>query len=222
LGACGGTVDPGATAGIDGDNHVDFRTSDASGSSAGGSSAILTTYDGSDHGGAAGQLDASKRDATTGGQLGGSGGSDGGSTEGSLNTEGSVQQVPPAACAQQEEGPLLIPNYDAYVAALTGSWLLCKTPSVFGTSDEIGLEIDADGNWFKLYLGDAGAIERGHGFDRQGTWDTPHEDGGFFQLNIHIFGSGDIYTNPVFATNPRKLRLNNFGVFIGDYAIDGN
>jgi hypothetical protein len=122
-------------------------------------------------------------------------------------------------CALHET-PVPPPNGEAaLVQAMAGDWALCNTTSVFGTH-EAGFSFVADGTWYKLYAQN-GTLVRGQGFDEQGTWDTSQGcDGGCEpQLNLNIAGGGGIILFPAFATNPRKMRLDNEGVFVADYVF---
>jgi hypothetical protein len=125
-----------------------------------------------------------------------------------------------AACMAIENGVAPTPTEDVFVELLVGVWSLCGTPSVFGT-DEAGLEISADGHWWKLQSDESGGMARIEGWNNEGTWetiDTSVMNGpGVYQLNLHIDGSGTVITMPVFASNPDKMRLSNEGVYTGDY-----
>jgi hypothetical protein len=123
--------------------------------------------------------------------------------------------APPAACSLPEQGLISTPGPGTLPGLIIGSWLLCQQPSTFGTSDEIGLEIAADGSFYKLYRSPAGTLERGVGFNKQGHWEIVDDR----QLNLNVDGQGTAIILPQFATTPRKMRLNNFGVFIADYII---
>jgi hypothetical protein len=110
-------------------------------------------------------------------------------------------------------------------ARLAERFLLCGTESAFGRDQgDVGLEITSDGHFYRLYLGPTDGTERGTGFDREGTWqviDTSDVNGpGSFQLNLDLAGVGTVITHPEFTTMPRKMRLNNNGVFIGTYVTD--
>jgi hypothetical protein len=125
-------------------------------------------------------------------------------------------------CAQHELPVAQGSTQQAFVQMLVGDWALCEATSVFGTH-EAGLSIVADGTWYKLYPSGV-ALTRGQGFDQQGTWtviDTSIENGptNQFQLNLNIAGSGTVSAFPAFAINPRKMRLNNNGVFVADYVF---
>jgi hypothetical protein len=129
---------------------------------------------------------------------------------------------PPQTC----DGPAASNNgfADASAArsALIGRWLTCRG-SVFGSRDEVGLEIKADGTWHKLNPESEGIVSEGRGFDREGTWkllDLGGANGpGSFQVTLEHSG-GFIYSPLVADTSPRRLRLDNNGVFSGEYAID--
>lgn len=102
------------------------------------------------------------------------------------------------------------------------TWLLCATPSVFGTQ-EAGLDITADGRWSKLATASDGTLVRATGWNQEGTWeslDNSAMNGGSptYQLNLHIDGSGTVITNPVFAAQPSIVRLNNMGLYVANYA----
>jgi hypothetical protein len=97
---------------------------------------------------------------------------------------------------------------------------LCETTSAFGTHED-GMTIAADGTWHKLQVV-GGVLTPEQGFDEQGTWaivDTSAENGPAnpYQVNFTIAAGGTILTFPVFATDPRKMRLDNEGVFVADY-----
>jgi hypothetical protein len=112
---------------------------------------------------------------------------------------------------------------DALRQAISGRWILCGHQSVFGVDrGDIGLEITPDNHWYKLYEAEGFGTIRGAGFDEEGTWTALNvgEDSSTPQLNLDIFGSGTVITSPVLASMPRAMRLNNNGVFVGNYVID--
>jgi hypothetical protein len=115
---------------------------------------------------------------------------------------------------------------DAFRNAIAHRWLLCGKQSIFGQDKgDIGLEILPEGVWYKLYPGPGGSTVRGAGFDEEGKWEIiPISSGPGdiqpYQLNFNIFGSGSIYTHPVFSATPVAMRLNNNGVFVGNYLLD--
>src|SRR5262249_50859891 len=122
----------------------------------------------------------------------------------------------PASCDLPEQGITGMPDAASLPKMLQGSWLLCTKPSIFGTSDEDGLEFTLDGAFYKLYVNAAGAIERGTGFDKQGNWSII--DNGM-QMNLLVPGGGFIPTHLAFATTPRKMRITTDSVNVGNYVI---
>ena len=145
----------------------------------------------------------------------------------SLTTEGSAPQTDdgaptPEACQKQPQGTRAVATEAEFQQLLVGRWLLCDSISVFGTADEVGLVIHADFSWQKLVRADDGALVASSAWEQSGSWetlDTSDMNGpGVFQLNVHIDGSGTIYTHPVIAVEPDVMRLNNNGVFVADYA----
>jgi len=112
-----------------------------------------------------------------------------------------------------------VPTPDAATTRqlLIGSWLLCDSPSFFGTTDEKGLVIAADGHWAKLAsLSSGSAVEMTGAADR-GTWQLIAVNGpGHFQINfIGLDGGTRISSVRVIA--PAKLLLDNNGVFVARY-----
>jgi len=106
------------------------------------------------------------------------------------------------------------------VAAMAGRWVLCGNQSVFADNGgDVGLEITTDNHWYKLFPAQGATTIRGAGFDEEGTWEAL-DVGDHFQVNFNVFGSGFIITAPVFASTPQAMRLNNEGVFVGNYVID--
>ena len=93
---------------------------------------------------------------------------------------------------------------------LIGQWLLCGSPSSFGTSDEVGLEITELGTWYKLYLDGSGGLVRGSAPNQHGV---VHEldNGGYMQVDFEMAASGAYQTLPQFSRVPLKMRLDEFG-----------
>jgi hypothetical protein len=117
---------------------------------------------------------------------------------------------------------------DVLRAAISHRWLLCGNQSVFGQSGgDNGLEITPDGHWYKLYPAVGGGTVRGAGFDEEGTWtaqlvSSVPSDPEPFELDMEIFGGGGIGAYPALASTPQAMRLNNNGVFTGNYVLDAN
>ena len=108
-------------------------------------------------------------------------------------------------------------------AAVTGAWLLCGTPSFFGT-DEAGLEIRTDGRWSKLQKGPERSLVRLSGPGNEGVWDVVDVSAmngrRLFEIAFNIDGSGTASDIPAFArqgSQVSKMRLENTGVFVADY-----
>lgn len=106
-------------------------------------------------------------------------------------------------------------------ALLVRTWILCDSPpSFFASSDDVGLEVNEDGNWFKLYVDSNGSLTRRSGGMDSGTWemlDTSDMNGpGHYQVN---FGtpSGTYVSLPGFAISPVKMLLSNMGEFTSTY-----
>jgi hypothetical protein len=122
-------------------------------------------------------------------------------------------------CALSTQTVPQVMGHDNFIIELLGNWVLCGQASLFGTHEN-GLAIAADGTWYKLYdMG--GTLYRGNGFDEQGTWQVIDEifgpGPGWYQVNFTIAGGGTATTKPVFADNPRKMHVDNNGVFRADY-----
>ena len=103
---------------------------------------------------------------------------------------------------------------------IVGNWVLCDTPSFFGTSDEIGLVIADDGHWAKLTSDGAGHTVEMDGAANRGTWvliDTSLMNGpGHFQINfLGLDGLTRISAVQIIA--PATLVLNNEGVYVARY-----
>jgi hypothetical protein len=119
--------------------------------------------------------------------------------------------LPPGACTnplQDIEHPATMSDVEGI---LLGKWLSCGG-SMFAGTDDIGIEITADGLWYKLFPGATpGTGVRGGGFGHQGTWEligTSDMNGpGSFQLNLKIAGSGTTIGHPTFFQNPRSVRM---------------
>ena len=128
-------------------------------------------------------------------------------------------------CNAPESPRSAVATTDEFRTLIVRKWMQCSALSVFGTKDEIGLELLSDATWYKLYADDEGAVARGVGFGRRGTWeivDTSAMNGRpIFQVNLSVFGSGTVVTTPIFTADPMKMRLNNMGLFVADYvAVD--
>jgi hypothetical protein len=135
-----------------------------------------------------------------------------------------VVAAPPAAAPEGCDAPEIedVPTPDEQTTRqlLVGAWLLCDSPSFFGTTDEMGLVIAADGHWAKLVTNSAGEALEMTGAANRGTWDlvdTSSVNGpGHFQVNF-LGVDGGTRISPVRIIAPAKLLLDNNGVFVARY-----
>lgn len=128
---------------------------------------------------------------------------------------------PPAACTADGGTPTAPATLDAFRTLLVGRWLTCSG-SAFGTTDEVGVEITADGAWYKLYPGSVpgATVVRGHGFEREGSWGIQGGTAGtLLQVDFAIWGDGTAHDHATFTTDPRQMHLAGLPAN-GDYAID--
>lgn len=122
---------------------------------------------------------------------------------GSISTP--LEMPPGFPVAECSLGEVVLPrpcDDDVLRDGLVGTWLLCTSPSVFSTTDEVGLSISSDGTWAKVFL-ESGALVPATGFEQTGTWDVA---GGGGQINFRI-GAGGLPTHATFAKEPRKMRI---------------
>jgi hypothetical protein len=129
------------------------------------------------------------------------------------------------SCNAPESPRSAVATIDEFRTLIVRSWMLCSAPSVFGSKDEIGLELLSDATWYKLYASDDGTVARGLGFGRRGTWEIVDSSAmsgrPLFHINLSVFGSGTVITSPIFTADPMKMRMNNMGLFVADYvAVD--
>lgn len=92
---------------------------------------------------------------------------------------------------------------------LVRSWILCTPPpSVFGTSDDVGLEIDDDGTWAKLLLDSNGNLTKANQPQDAGTWellDISLMNGpGVYDVSLST-GAWNLGLVPFLATSPLKM-----------------
>lgn len=152
----------------------------------------------------------------------------GGTSTGSSSSGGGAgAQCAPLAtsaqCGPNPTGAVPLASMADLSAALVHRWILCGShESAFGVDGgDIGLDITSDNHWYKLYLGENGSTVRGAGFDQEGTWEAL-DLGDHYQVNFNIMGSGTVITAPAFAATPAAMRLDNNGVFRGDYVLDAS
>ena len=151
----------------------------------------------------------------------GSGGMAGGFIDAAVLPEGAVPaDAPPTrplACSGAAGTPWIDDQSEGgtFAQYYTGQWLLCSAAGFLGTTDEVGLEIDYRGSWYKLYVSPSGGLVRGSGFDKEGTWTYTGQ-----QIVFQVFGGGTAYTWSSLTKDPKRMRLHN-STWIADY-IDAN
>jgi hypothetical protein len=126
----------------------------------------------------------------------------------------------PPGCDAPEVEDVPTPDEATTRQLVTGSWLLCDSPSFFGTTDETGLLIADDGHWAKLTSTGPDTATEMTGAANRGTWqliDTSAMNGpGHFQINFTGL-DGLLRLSAVRVIAPAKLLLDNNGVFIARY-----
>lgn len=133
-----------------------------------------------------------------------------------------VNPSAPAGCSTPSGGTANPQTQQQFTSRIVGTWLLCSSPSFFGTS-EVGLQIDGNGNWAKLTRDSAGRLVRAAGDKDSGTWsvvDTSAMNGRpTYQVNFEISAIGrTAIAAPVdFAKAVTRMRLNNNGAYVTDY-----
>jgi hypothetical protein len=110
---------------------------------------------------------------------------------------------------------------------IVGTWLVCATPSLFGT-DEAGMLIDSTGHWAKLRRDAAGHLVASTAPREHGTWeiiDSSEMNGRpTFQVDFTLVGNGGdalgvVVTVPEFAKAVARVYLDNNGVYAADYVL---
>jgi hypothetical protein len=125
-----------------------------------------------------------------------------------------------AACAVEATEIYHPTSNTDFVASFVGSWLTCKSPTIFGT-DEVGIELTENGAWAKLYRDEPCGLRRGTGFDETGNWKIEYVgDGAASQLYFYIASDGWLGGDATVAL-PNKLRLTTDTLLTTDYAFYG-
>ncbi len=87
---------------------------------------------------------------------------------------------------------------------LVGTWIRCAgEPFAGALVDDVGIEVTADGHFYRVFELPDGSLARATGANQEGTYDWVG------QLNWHLLGSGYILTNPEFFSNPAMMRLDS-------------
>jgi hypothetical protein len=120
----------------------------------------------------------------------------------------------PAACSDLTEPRA--PNRATSRSLLRGRWLSCQG-SLFGTEDDVGIELGPDGHFYKLYIDAAGELYRGQGFDEEGSYELL-DQADFVQLSVTVAGSGQHFIQTRFGS-PGTAAFDNFGVWGGKFVF---
>jgi hypothetical protein len=109
-------------------------------------------------------------------------------------------QKPPGSAAT----PATVP---ALRQALSRRWLRCSPLSLFGITDDVGIEITSDDRWYFLRRNDQGQVERS-GDAHEVQYDTPSMFDG--QVNF-ARSNWVVISRPVVTADPTWLIINNSG-----------
>jgi hypothetical protein len=134
-----------------------------------------------------------------------------------------TQATRPAACDAPPSGAWQPTTQAEFTQKILGTWLVCSTPTVFGTTED-GLLISPDGHWAKLERTASGTLTALSGWGNEGTWqvldDSAMNGKPTYQLNLAIDGRGTVITVPTISlSSPERIRLDNNGVFQADYVL---
>jgi hypothetical protein len=125
----------------------------------------------------------------------------------------------PAACTAAANGTSNPTSLADFKTRMTHTWLVCSSPSVFGTTDA-GLQITADGHWSKLVRNSAGHLVHATGLRDSGTWealdDSAMNGRPVFQINL-MTGNSTYILMADFAAAVERVELDNNAVYVADY-----
>jgi hypothetical protein len=140
---------------------------------------------------------------------GGTGGSDPGNSDpGGSDSDGGVLHGGSGACPQPD-GPRHDYSTVAEATALImGIWIQCSGPTPTPFQGSIGLDINADGNYYQLVSDGRGGMIRRTGLSSQGTWDLKTivgEPVPTVMLSFWMTPSDVMGDTPLFEDNPRRF-----------------
>jgi len=187
----------------------DASSGSAAGATGSGGAGGATTGSGGTTSGGGGTTTAGGAAGSSG--LGGSGGTTGGSG-GAIPDAGPAR---PLACMGPGGTPVPWDGSDGgeFGQNFIGKWLLCTPEGWLGTSNEAGFEFAPDGHWYQLYTTPSGALERGSGPEKEGTW--TYEG---WSYSIGIKGGGPSpYVRAFLSKEPRRMRIIDEGIRSADY-----
>ncbi len=113
-------------------------------------------------------------------------------------------------------GPVELTSVAEVEQLLVGTWVRCGETSVLGPvlPGEVGLDILADGRFFRLYDDSQGGLTRGDGPGQEGRWEvidnTVMNGPGSYQVNLTVEGVGTFHAPAVVLERPVHLRLGEF------------
>ncbi len=128
-----------------------------------------------------------------------------------LGTRDAAPRVQTTCAAPGDPVPLTSVQQVSDLAV--GTWIRCEGPPQFGDvgGGEVGVQVDANGRFHRLFDGGGGTLIRADGLDQEGEWtviDTTGINGpGSYQINWSLLGSGTVITSPTFFDAPSSLRL---------------
>jgi hypothetical protein len=129
---------------------------------------------------------------------------------------------PAAICSAPAQGAIETPTREALVSAMVGQWMSCGGSAFCG--DEVGVELTADGAYYKLYAAGAGRVRRGSSFGQSGQWSVTDLSAmygpGALQVGLNDTTLGGIIVHPTFTASPRTMHLDNNGVCVADYVLN--
>lgn len=132
-------------------------------------------------------------------------------TTGVFADGGSAVAQRQVACTEPV-GPVTLASLEQVRALVVGTWIRCEGSPLFSqfADGEVGVEVDADGRFYRLFEAADGTLLRADGLDLEGTWagiDTTAMNGpGSYQMNWKVMGLTMI-TTPTFFESPPSLRL---------------
>jgi len=124
----------------------------------------------------------------------------------------SAERRAQSACAEPGD-PVTLTSVEQVSALAVGTWIRCEGPPQFGQvgGGEVGIEVDVDGRFYRLFEAVDGTLIRADGLDQEGEWtviDTTSVNGpGSYQIDWSILGGGTLSTLPAFLDAPSSLRL---------------
>lgn len=131
--------------------------------------------------------------------------------------------TPPDTCTSMQSQLVgFVGDPDDFRRRVVGPWVSCTSPSVWGTTDEVGFTVNGDGTWAKLYADAGGHVTPSTDATTSGTY-TIEGDGAEVAMQLELARASDgayIVVNPYFADTPAMMRITNEGIYTADYIRD--